>query len=72
MYPNISPTDLYQEYQARVAKGVRQHDLASAAQWQPGRLAHAFARFEARFEAWLTAGRIYPARYEVAEGGQLA
>ena len=68
MYPYSSPTDLYQEYQARVAKAVRQHEHASAAQQVPGRLAVTLARFE----AWLTARRIYPARYEVDEGGLVA
>ena len=68
MYPYTSPTDLYQEYQTRVAKAVRQHELASEAQQRPGRL----ARVIARIDPWLAARHIYPARYEVDEGGQLA
>ncbi len=31
MYPYTTPTDLYQEYQARVAQAVRQHELARRA-----------------------------------------
>ncbi len=68
MYPMTSPTELYNEYQARVAKAVRQHQLAAEAQRRPSLLAVLFARIE----AWLTTIHIYPARNEVAEDGYLA
>ncbi len=68
MFPHTSPRALYDEYQARVARAVRQYELIASRPQQPGRL----ARVLARIEAWLTAVHIYPARYEVAEDGYLA
>ena len=63
-----SPRNLYDEYQARVAKAVRNYERIAAAPRTPGRLTRLLARFEAR----LVAVRIYPARHEVAEDGYLA
>ena len=68
MYPIVSPRDLYQEYEARVTKAIRPHGPASELQPKPGMLTAVLARIE----AWLTAAYMYPARYEVDEGGQLA
>ena len=68
MVPYTSPRNLYDEYQARVAQAVRNYERMAAAPPAPRRI----ARLLARFEAWLTAARVYPARYEVAEDGYLA
>ena len=68
MFPITSPRDLYEEYEARATKAVQTAQYASEAEPRPGRLAALLARFE----AWLTARRVYPARYEVDEGGHLA
>ncbi len=61
MFPITSPKDLYEEYEARVAKAVRNAQHMTEDQPRPGRLAGLLARFE----AWLTAKRVYPVRHEV-------
>ena len=68
MFPITSPTDLYEEYQARVAQAVRHGQYASKAQPKPGMLPAMLAWIKVR----LTAAHLSPARHEVAEDGQLA
>ena len=63
MYPYVFPADLSREYQARVAKAVRQHELVTAARQVP----RIRPNMMARLQLWLAAARSSRAQQPAAE-----